>query len=114
MNTATQIQIHKVTQSVITDNEVNHIVRLRDSRAQLKKRLNEIEAALEHAEEGVIKLVEAGGLMKTTYPLRVKTSERHFPSWKDAFVSHLGVNAAAKVLAQTEPRIYKTLIITQE
>ena len=101
-------------QIAITDNEVNQIVSLRDSRTLLKRRLDEIESALEQAEEDVIKLVEAGAVVKTSYPIKVKTSERHFPSWKDAFISHLGVNAAAKVLAQTVPRIYKTLIITKD
>lgn len=101
-------------QIAITDNEVNQIVNLRDSRALLKRRLDEIESALEQAEEDVIKLVEAGVVVKTSYPIKVKTSERHFPSWKDAFISHLGISAAAKVLAQTEPRIYKTLVITQD
>ena len=114
MSTAIKIQNQTTTQPVVTDNEVNRIVNLRDSRALLKKRLEEIEANLEQAEEGVIKLVEAGSIVSTTYPIRVKTSERHFPSWKDAFISHLGLTAAAKVLAQTEPRIYKTLIITQD
>lgn len=114
MSTAPQVQNKMAIESAITDNEVNQIISLRDSRALLKRRLDEVEAALENAEEDVIKLVEAGSAVKTTYPLRVKTSERHFPSWKDAFIQHLGVNAAAKVLAHTEPRIYKTLIITQE
>ncbi len=114
MSTAIKIQNQNATQSVVTDNEVNRIVSLRDSRAILKKRLEEIEANLEQAEEGVIRLVEAGSAIETTYPIKVKVSERHFPSWKDAFISHLGLTAAAKVLAQTEPRIYKTLIITQE
>lgn len=59
-------------------------------------------------------MVEAGSVVKTTHPLRVKTSERHFPSWKDAFISQLGLHAAAKVLAQTAPRIYKTLVITKD
>lgn len=113
MSTVVQIQSQVAVQFAVTDDEVNRILNLRDNRAMLKRRLEEVEATLEQAEEGVIKMLETGNPVKSSYPLRVKTSERHFPSWKDAFISHLGQSAAAKVLAQTQPRIYKTLIITK-
>lgn len=95
----------------VTDNEVENIIELREGREQLKKQLSDIEARLELAEDTIIQRLEFGVKVRSRYPLEIKTRERYFPSWKEAFLNRLGNAEAAKVLAQTTPKIYKTLII---
>lgn len=95
----------------VTDHDVENIINLRESREQLKRRLAEVEDSLILAEEAVIQRLEVGAKVQAKYPLEIKTRERYFPSWKDAFLSRLGETEAAKVMAQTPPRVYKSLLI---
>ena len=97
----------------VTDGDIARILHLRESKSLLKKRLAELDENLEQAEFDVIKRIEDGAPVHTTHQLNVRETQRHFPSWKDAFISVAGINAAARVLANTKPQIYKSLVISE-
>lgn len=102
------------TLPTVVDLEVTRILELRESRIVLKKRLSELEEILERAENSVINMVERGEPVSSSHLLKVKTVERHFPSWREEFTRFAGIKATARVLANTPPQIYKVLVIKEK
>jgi hypothetical protein len=95
----------------VTDLDVAKVLNLRESKAFLKKRLEQIDSDLAALEEELIARIEAGARIESHYPVSVKTSERRYPSWKDEFISVAGESKAKKVIDSTTPTISKSIVI---
>ena len=106
-----QTVVHSELRVPVTDGDIARILHLRESKSLLKKRLDELEQNLERAEFDIIKRIESGVPVKAINHINVRSTERHFPKWKEAFISAMGIKAAEKVLANTKPQVYKTLVI---
>lgn len=98
----------------VTDLDVTKLLNLRDSKSFLKKRLEQIDVDLSTAEEELITRIEAGARIESHYPVSIKTSERRYPSWKDAFINVVGETEAKKITDSTEPTISKSIIISSK
>ena len=96
----------------VTDLDVTKLLNLRDSKSFLKKRLEQVDTDLSAAEEELITRIEAGARIQSRYPVSIKTSERRYPSWKDAFITAVGEMEAKKVTDSTEPTIAKSIVIS--
>lgn len=104
----------EATPDMVTDLEVGKLKSLRESRTVIKQRLAELEDDLASHEKNLIARLESGAVSESQYVLTLKTTERRYPSWKDAFVSRLGEIEARKVTDSTTPTISKSIIISSK
>lgn len=104
----------EATPDTITDLEIGKLRSLRESRTLMKQRLAELEDDLASHEKDLIARLESGAVSESQDTLTVKTTERRYPSWKDAFVSRLGEIEARKVTDSTTPTISKSIIISSK
>ncbi len=95
----------------ITDADIIKFMNLRESKAFIKKRLEQIDSDLTALEDELIARIEGGARSESRYPISIKTSERRYPSWKDAFISVAGASEAEKVINSTTPTISKAIVI---
>jgi hypothetical protein len=98
--------------AAVTDTDVTRLMNLRESKSFLKKRLEQIDIDLSTAEEELITRIEAGARIQSRYPVSINTSERRYPSWKEAFIVAVGEMEAKKVTDSTEPTISKSIVIS--
>lgn len=98
----------------ITEIEVMKLINLRESKTFIKKRLEQIDADLAALEVDMIARIECGARIESPHPICVKTSERRYPSWKDAFITAAGEQEAKKVIESTAPTISKSIVITNK
>lgn len=98
----------------ITEIEVMKLINLRESKTFIKKRLEQIDSDLTALEDDMIARIESGGRIESSHPIGVKTSERRYPSWKDAFIAAAGEQEAKKVIDSTTPTISKSIVITNK
>lgn len=110
-NQVMQLKIKSSTKPV-TDIDVAKVLNLRESKAFLKKRIEQIDSELTTVEEELIKRIEAGARIESRNPVSIKTSERRCPSWKDEFISVAGESKAKKVIDSTTPTISKSIVIS--
>lgn len=110
--TAKLISLNSVTP--VTDFDVTRFMNFLESRAFLKKRLEQIDAQLEALENDLIARIESGARISSRFPVSVKTSERRYPSWKDAFVRVAGEVEAKKITESTAPTISKSIVISSK
>lgn len=110
---ATKLSPESSTAS-ITDVEIIKLMNLRESKVFIKKRLEQIDSDLTALEEELIVRIEAGAPIECPHPISVKTSERRYPSWKDAFISIAGEPKAKKVIDSTAPTITKSIVISNK
>lgn len=96
----------------ITDIEVMKLMNLRESKAFIKKRLEQIDSDLTTLEDDLIARIESGARIESHHSISVKTSERRYPSWKDAFIAAAGETEAKKVVESTTPTISKSIVIS--
>lgn len=96
----------------ITEIEVMKLINLRESKGFIKKRLEQIDADLTALEDDLVERIESGAGIESSHPICVKTSERRYPSWKDAFITAAGEQEAKKVIESTAPTISKSIVIT--
>ena len=104
----------ELNRTSITEVDVTKLLNLRESRAFLKKRLEQIDSELDTLEEELIGRIENGAAITCRYPISVKTTERRYPSWKEAFVTLAGEQEAKKVTDSTPPTITKSIVISQK
>lgn len=96
----------------ITNADVIKLMNLRESKAFIKKRLEQIDSDLATLEEVLIARIEAGARIESHHPVSIKTRERRYPSWKEEFISVAGESKAKKVIESTTPTISKSLVIS--
>lgn len=105
-------QVIAARRQSITDQEIEHILALRDSQDSFKRRLDLIDKALNRAESQVMdKLIQDASLKQCSFALGIEEAERRFPAWKEHFIEYAGKDAADRVLADTKPKIYRRLKI---
>ena len=95
----------------ITEFQIQELLAQRESLDALKKRYELLENSVRATEQEIIVLVESGAEIRTSYDLQIRKSERRFPSWKAHFAEVAGAEAAERVLNETTPTIYKTLVV---
>ena len=97
---------------VLSQSEVDQYLSLKETQDALKKRLTLIEDALTAVETSIIEQIEGGiDTSRCGYLVSVKTVERRYPAWKEHFINHIGKAVADKILEQTEPKIYRNLLV---
>ena len=107
------LKLPKPTSDSITDIEIGKLIALRESKTRAKEHLAEIEDSLSLLEKDLIARIEAGAESQS-HVLSIKTTERSYPSWKDAFVGRLGDLEAKKVTDSTQPTVSKSIIISSK
>jgi hypothetical protein len=95
----------------ITDIEIQQIKAKKDARLKLKRRLAEVEQDLKGQEQYLIELLDNGAEVISEREIKIKNTERRYPSWKEHFISLCGKDLADEVLESTEPKIHRELII---
>ncbi|MFP5492660.1 MAG: hypothetical protein ACLGG0_14240 [Bacteriovoracia bacterium] len=98
----------------ITDADVVKIINLRESKAFIKKRLEQIDSDLAALEENLIARIEGGARIESHHYVSIKTTERRCPSWKDAFISVAGELEAKRIIDSTTPTISKSVVIANK
>lgn len=98
----------------ITDADVIKVMNLRESKAFIKKRLEQIDSDLAAFEDEMIARIENGASIESRHLVSIKISERRYPSWKDAFISVAGAPEAKKVIDSTAPTISKLIVIANK
>ena len=96
----------------ITDSDITRLLKLRESKTFLKKRLEQLELDLKANEEEIMLKIESGSMIQCKHMLSIKSSERRTPSWKEAFINLAGEVEAKKIIDFTAPHITKSLVIT--
>lgn len=96
----------------VTDIDVTKVLNLRESKAFLKKRLEQIDSDLESMESELIERIKSGASIECKALVSVKTSERRYTSWKKAFLKFAGEQESKKIIDATEPTVTKSLIIS--
>lgn len=89
----------------ITDADVIKVINLRESKAFIKKRLEQIDSDLTALEDEMIAKIEDGASIESCHLVSIKISERRYPSWKDAFISVAGEPEAKRVIDSTTQRL---------
>ncbi len=98
----------------VSELDVTKLQNLRESKAFLKKRLEQIESELDSVETELIERIEAGAQITCRYPVSIKTSERRCPSWKDAFIQVAGESEAKRIIESTRPTVSKSVVISMK
>lgn len=97
--------------SIVTRTQIQSLLAMRESLDAMKKRYDLLENSVKATEQEIIAQIESGIEVDSDYDLQIRTSERRYPAWKSYFVEVAGAAAAERVLAETLPTIYKTLIV---
>ncbi len=103
------VALKKIT---VTNLEIEELLALKETQKELKRRLALIDQSVQSSEGAIIvKLDSDADLSSCGFGLEVKESERRYPAWKEHFTELAGKEAADRVLAQTEPKVYRNLRI---
>lgn len=104
-------QVHQ-SKPTVEKIQIEKILAMRESQKALRDRLALIEQAISDAEKEVIGLVEAGAdLSQAGYAISVSSSERRYPAWKEHFIEFAGKQKADQILEETEPTLYRRLVV---
>lgn len=107
-------KVSALSYATVTDFDVTRLMNFLESKAFLKKRLEQIDAHLETLEKELIARIEAGARINSRFPISVRTTERRYPSWKEAFVKVAGESEAKKIVDSTAPTISKSIVISSK
>lgn len=103
------------TKPVITDYEIETLILMRKEYDVLKEQMESVKSQIEACEKKIIRDLELGAPVDSQfYWLKIKEFERRCPSWKQQFIAFAGQQEADKVIAETEPRVYQSLMIHPE
>lgn len=102
----------KMTRPQIKRQSVEELIALKETKDALIARIEKLDELLANAERSLISLIDQGAdASQAGYTLSVRTTERRYPAWKEHFIQHLGQEAARNVLENTEPRVYRSLVV---
>jgi hypothetical protein len=97
----------------ISSTEIEAFIARRDALDGLRKRYDLMEASVRATEAGLIEAFQSGADIPHGYDVQVRTTEWKYPSWKSHFASICGAEGTARVLSETAPTVYKSLIVKQ-
>ena len=100
-----------VLNTVIRNQDIHHIVSLRNSRSALKRRLEIVQNELDKVETEVILFLQAGLNINSSYSLSLKEEVRHSVSWKSVVANLLGHEKCGQIMLDTVPTITIKLLI---
>ena len=106
MSTNTALQV-----DFITKETVQNILKLRQSKSDLKKWLSEIEEQLRQIEAEVMDLFEDGAYVDQAYQLSINISEKRYVSWKTEFIKRLSKSLSDQIIESATPKSTKKLKI---
>jgi hypothetical protein len=95
----------------ISDADLARILNLRNAKAFLKKRLEQIDSDLSLLEDELIARFESGATIDSHHMVSIKITERRCPSWKDAFMNLAGEQEAKRIIDSTAPHVSKSIVI---
>lgn len=95
----------------ISSTEIEALIARREALDGLKKRYELMEVSVRATEADLIKAIQSDADVPNGYDLQIRTTERKYPSWKSHFAAICGAEATARVLDETAPTVYKTLIV---
>ena len=85
---------------------------LKAKKHQLKLEMERITEEVSRAEKDLLeKLDQKTSLKSDTYSIQEQVTERRFPSWKEHFISFAGKGRADDIIADTEPKVYRSVLI---
>ncbi len=96
----------------VTNTEIEQLLALRETQKELKRRLELIDQSVDSTEQAIISKLDSGANISACgFGLEVKQVERRYPAWKEHFIDLAGKEAADRVLAETDPKVYRNLKI---
>ena len=100
-----------LSKPVLTGTQIQALEVMRESLVAIKKRYQLLEDSVKAAEADIIHALERGASAPAGLVLRIRVTERKYPSWKSHFAEVAGAEAAERVLADTSPTVHKSLVI---
>ncbi|HHT9117097.1 MAG TPA: hypothetical protein ACFYD1_00560 [Candidatus Hypogeohydataceae bacterium YC38] len=98
--------------TVISQESLSKVVRLRRELQELESWASETKARLASEEDQIIASLEDGVPVEAGERVAtVKTTSRRIVAWKEAFIARLGKAVADRVQAEVVPQVYKKLEI---
>ncbi len=97
---------------VVTNIEIEQLLALKETQKELNRRLELIEQSVQSTEDTIISKIDSGAdLSSCGFGIEVKEVERRYPAWKEHFIELAGKDTADRILAETEPKVYRNLRI---
>lgn len=96
---------------VIRNQDIHHVMALRNTCNALKRRLEMAQNELEKAEADVIQYLQAGASVNTSYELSLKEELRRSVPWKSVVANILGHEKCEQILKETAPTVTIKLLI---
>jgi hypothetical protein len=95
----------------IGNQEIHHVIALRNTCSALKRRLEMAQNELDSAENEVIRLMRSGASNSTSYEICLKEEARRSVPWKSVVANILGHEKCEQILKETIPTISLKLLI---
>ena len=96
--------------TVVSQETLSKIVRLRRELQELESWASETKARLQAEEDQIIASLEDGVPVEAgERTAQVKTTSRRIVAWKEAFIARLGKAMADRVQVEVVPQVYKRL-----
>jgi hypothetical protein len=97
---------------LITDQTVQEILKLRKIAKFVKEQSKEADSVLDAYESELIEAIVSGkAQIATKHQVAVNETGRRIVSWKECFERHVGKEIAEQIIENTEPTIYRHLIL---
>lgn len=97
--------------AVVRNQDIHHVMALRNTCNALKRRLEMAENELDKAEAEVIFHLQAGASINTSYKISLKEEVRRSVPWKSVVANILGHDKCEQILKETVPTITIKLLI---
>lgn len=96
----------------ISNQDIEMLLSQREAEKRLKHLLERVQESLREIEDDLVARLDRGAdVSGCTYALRIRESARRFPAWKEHFINLAGKDAADQVLEQTEPKMFRNLVV---
>lgn len=101
-----------VKKPIISAIEVNEYLAIKESIAALKRRIEILTESLNKSEQNLIAKIDLGANIGSCgFLLSVRETEKRFPAWKEHYIEACGKEKADRILASTEAKLYRDLIV---
>ncbi|MCX6125409.1 MAG: hypothetical protein NTV34_11785 [Proteobacteria bacterium] len=78
----------------------------------IKEEFEKIESEFKAIEAELITRLDAGQIPATpAFHVSIRAIERRFPPWKEHYIKLAGRDATEEILSQTEPKLYRNLVV---
>jgi len=100
---------------VISQQQIEALLVQRETLDSFKKRYELLENSVKATEQELIRLLEAGADVNADYELKIRSTERRFPHWKEHYAILANQVPSApgtdEILANTSPSVSKVLVV---